>query len=370
MIFKKRTKDSGLEAAVAELEQGVAERDPERTERAFGATLQALRSAPAGEGAPFGERLAALIPDFPPVGPRPMLAMMAGFCVEQGADPAACAKPILAGVHEALLDVLEFAERWRAGDPDAELPEPDGESVDEAALSRLGDDRYEALRLASAWTTLDEWQPPALAVLCRSVPVRRAAGATELPELVRAVAELKQHDLKCLAYALEVLDDEPLVVLHRASGAGFELRIGGIGDNFQLHTLLAHVLIGGGHLPGQAPDPRVVALSLDAPFDPGADLGGLHATGPFNLVAPDGSWIWNEGNPADIPVVDGRRLLVLDPPPYQRGWNVGRFFPMMTASIGLTRVLPPEEAQAWFRHVAPARAFGSAAGQSQGAASS
>ncbi|MFF8605748.1 hypothetical protein ACF06X_07395 [Streptomyces sp. NPDC015346] len=57
-------------------------------------------------------RLAALLPAFPPTGPRPMLAMAAGFCVEHGADPADCAEPILGGVHQDLLDALEFARRW------------------------------------------------------------------------------------------------------------------------------------------------------------------------------------------------------------------------------------------------------------------
>jgi hypothetical protein len=355
VIFKKRNKDAGLAAAVTELEQGVTQRDAERTERAFGAALKALQTSPRTEVAPYGTRLAALIPDFPPVGPRHMLAMMAGYCVEQGTDPAACAVPILTAVHEALADAREFARRWRAADSEAELPQPDEQAVDEAMLSRLGGDEYEALRLALAWCSLERWQPPALAVLCRSMPVRREFATAELVELARAVAKLEQHDLKCLVYALEVVDDEPLVVLHRPSGTGYELRISGIGDNFQLHTLLAHTLIGGGHLPGEAPGERVVELSLDAAFSPDADFGDLHATGAFNLVAPDGTWIWNEGNPSDIPVVDGRRLLVLDPPPYQRSWNVGRFFPMMKASISLTRVLPAEEAQAWFRQVSPAK---------------
>jgi hypothetical protein len=354
MIFKKRTNNAGLATAIAELEEGVAQRDSERTERAFGATLQALQTAPADEVAPYGARLAALLPDFPPTGPRAMLAAMAGFCVERGAEPAACAEPILGAVREMLTDALEFARRWRAADAESELPEPDLQAVD-ALVSRLGEPEYEALRLALGWCSVEQAQAPALAVMCRSVPVRREYGTPKFAELVHAVAKLERHDLKCLAYAVEVLDDEPLVVLHRPSGTGFELRIGGIGDNFQLHTLLAHILIGGGHLPGEAPSVQVVGLSLDAPFDPHADLGGLRATGAFNLVAPDGTWIWNEGNPADIPLVDGRRLLVLDPPPYLRGWNVGRFFPMMTASISLTRVLPVEETRAWFRQVSPAK---------------
>ena len=36
-----------------------------------------------------------------------------------------------------------------------------------------------------------------------------------------------------------VLDDEPLIVLDPDSGCGFQLTMSGIGDNYQLHTLLA-----------------------------------------------------------------------------------------------------------------------------------
>lgn len=37
----------------------------------------------------------------------------------------------------------------------------------------------------------------------------------------------------------QVLDDEPVVVIDNASGRGFRLTMSGVGDNFQLHTLLA-----------------------------------------------------------------------------------------------------------------------------------
>ncbi|MFJ3520421.1 MULTISPECIES: hypothetical protein [unclassified Streptomyces] len=128
-----------------------------------------MKPAPHTEHVQAGPRLAALIPAFPPTGPRAMLAMAAGFCVERGADAAVCAEPILGGVHQDLLDALEFARRWTAtGAADEELPEPDAETIDDALLARLGDDVHEATRLALAWCTVDEWQPPALAVLCRS----------------------------------------------------------------------------------------------------------------------------------------------------------------------------------------------------------
>lgn len=352
MIFKKKKAAPDLAAAVSELEQAVAARDGGRTEGGFAAAMQALQSATDAERVLAGPRLAALLPAFPPTGPRPMLATAAGFCVERGADPVACAEPILGSVHQDLRDALEFARRWTAaGGGEAELPEPDAKIIDDALAARLGVERYEALRLSLAWCAVEQWQAPALAVLCRSAEVRRRYAAAILPAC-RDLAALQHHDLKCLAYALAVLDDEPLVVLHRPTGTGFEVRIGGVGDNFQLHTLLAHVLVGGGHVPGAKPSAESVRLATDP--EPARGRSEAVATGTFELLAPDGTRIWNEGLPDDIPVVEGRRLLVLDEPTYQRSWNADRFFPHLPGVAELTRVLPEGETRAWFARTSPA----------------
>ncbi|SNT05020.1 hypothetical protein [Actinacidiphila glaucinigra] len=346
MIFKRKQKAADLGTVVPELEEAVAARDGARTERAFTAAINSVQQATDAERVLAGPRLAALIPAFPPTGPRPLLAMAAGFCVESGADPVACAEPILGGVHQDLLDALEFARRWTAaGGAEDELPEPDEKIIDDASAARLGEDAHEATRLALAWCSVEEWQPPALAVLCRSAEVRGRYASTLLPAC-RELAALERHDLKCLAYALAVLDDEPLVVLHRPTGTGFEVRIGGIGDNFQLHTLLAHVLVGGGHVPGTAPSAESVRLATD----PAPARGRTDAVviGAFELLAPNGERIWNEGLPDGIPVVEGRRLLVLDEPAYQRGWNADRFFPLLPGTAELTRILPADEARTWF----------------------
>ncbi|MFI1097804.1 hypothetical protein [Streptomyces sp. NPDC020917] len=351
MIFKKKRGASDLATTVSELEEAVAERDGDRTGRAFTALMNGVQSASDAECELAGPRLAALLPAFPPIGPRPMLAMAAGFCVERGADPVACAEPILDGVHRDLLDSLEFGRRWTAGGgAEDELPEPDQKIIDEALLARVGGDTYEATRLALAWCSIQEWQPPALAVLCRSAEVRRRYASALLPAC-RELNGLERHDLKCLAYALAVLDDEPLVVLHRPTGTGFEIRIGGIGDNFQLHTLLAHVLVGGGHVPGTPPSPESVRLATDPA--PARGRTDVVATGAFELLAPDGTRIWNEGLPDDIPVVDGRRLLVLDEPMYQRSWNADRFFPHLAGTAQLTRVLTADETRTWYARTSP-----------------
>ncbi|WP_232542874.1 hypothetical protein [Streptomyces sp. QHH-9511] len=93
---------------------------------------------------------------------------------------------------------------------------------------------------------------------------------------------------------------------------GFKVRIGGIGDNFQLHTLLAHVLVGGGHVPGTALSTESVWLATEP--EPARQRTDAVATGALELLAADGERIWNEELPDDIPVVEGYRLLGPGPP--------------------------------------------------------
>jgi hypothetical protein len=154
---------------------------------------------------------------------------------------------------------------------------------------------------------------------------------------------------------LVVLDDAPLTFLHRPARRGYRVIISGIGDNFQLHTLLATRLIGDepqGLLPGTPTRPGEIAAASD-----GADLtppGGL--TGYFNLVDAYGKWIWNDGRPSDIPRLESERVIVLDPPPYARTWNAGRAYPLMRPSLELDGVLTADETGRWLSMVkAPQR---------------
>ncbi|GAA2711602.1 hypothetical protein ACFY2R_25130 [Micromonospora olivasterospora] len=92
-----------------------------------------------------------------------------------------------------------------------------------------------------------------------------------------------------------------------------------------------------------------MAVATDAPEE---RFGGT-VVGSFNLVDGYGKWIWNEGAPADIPLFEGARVVVLDPPPYQRSWNNIRRFPMMSASLTVAGALPPAEAADWLDRIAP-----------------
>ncbi len=250
--------------------------------------------------------------------------------MERGADAAACAPAVFAGARDAFEAAEVFRARWRDAGR-GELPAHEGEELTDEDVERVG---FEPVM---AWQALPQYEMACVAML-NSKDVRlKAAGKQELRAVAARVEEASGETFKCLSYAVAVLDDEPLVALERATGAGFLSRMSGIGDNFQLHTLLADA--------GEAPSPKAVAQCRDQP-------GTTPTTGSFNLVGADGEWIWNEGNPSDIPVVDGVRVAVVDPAPYRRSWDAGRFFPGMTGELVLERVLTEAEAGGLLAQVA------------------
>ncbi|GAB2647461.1 hypothetical protein GCM10027088_26020 [Nocardia goodfellowii] len=286
--------------------------------------------------------LVAILNEVPPLA-RGQLAVLIGACVEYGADPVACAPRVLANLARNLEHAATFARQW-SEIMDIDLPDPEEEvEVPFTELFEVFDPVH-----VMAWWTQPDWERSGLAMLQRPA-VRKRLGPIRalLQERHDSFAEVSGRWNKCLDYVLRVLDDEPLVVLHRETGTAYRMRMSGMGDNFQLHTLLAHELIGGGYVAGEAPADDAVAACRDAE-------GMVPTVGSFNLVSPSGEWIWNEGTPSDIPLVEGVRLLVLDPPPYRRHWPAGRFFPYMPGDLALEEVLPAAAAATWFAHVEPA----------------
>ena len=118
-----------------------------------------------------------------------------------------------------------------------------------------------------------------------------------------------------------VLDDEPLVAIDHSTGRGFRLTMSGVGDNFQLHTLLADRLIGDplrGLVPGQRPAPDRVAAATTGQTRP--PHNGLTER-RFRLFDGTGAYIYPEGRPADIAAVDGVRIVVLHPSRGSYSWR-------------------------------------------------
>jgi hypothetical protein len=296
------------------------------------------------------------------------LVQLAGAMTNHGPMPRELLPVLVRRATEVMEQAAQFVAKY--GADDESLPDPKDPSLIEPVVARLrdilgrppaepplpgmpdlpADPEGTARALAEAWFTGDGWVQPVLYLSQRkdvraSLPQRaRLLAATE------AVAE-QVNTAHWLLGLLLVLDDEALIVLHRATGRGYRVTISGIGDNFQLHTLLAVNLIGDesrGMIPGKPPTPAETAAASDGDLTP---PGGIK--GNFNLVDAYGKWIWNEGRPADIPHLEGTRVVVIDPPPYGRSWNAGRAYPLMRPAVTVDEILPAAEAARWLSMVKP-----------------
>ncbi|WP_020522205.1 hypothetical protein [Catelliglobosispora koreensis] len=320
-------------------------------ERAFGKAAQAVfKHAPKASPEELTAGLETLRPVLAtvPFGMGVTLAQLAAGLVELGGDPLVAFETLVSRVSEGLELACAFQETWDA-EGHGELPDSDDGGKIPFVMQHLTSE--ESRQRAEAWFTINEWIPSLLLPLQQKV-ARKAVPHWERLTVAAGTTREVIGSSQWLYGLLQVLDDEKFVVLHRESRRGYELTIGGVGDVFQLHTLLAAHLIGDpaqGWIAGVPPRREWVIAATD-----GEDLqpGGIE--GRFNLVDAYGRWIWNEDLPNDIPRFDGVRVIVLDPPPYVRGWNLGRAYPLMYPAVTVDRHMSDQEAAAWLTKVAPA----------------
>jgi hypothetical protein len=341
-------------------------------------------------------RFASLFPKVPIV-VLGTVAVNCGALVENDGDPAIAGPSLLERLRVVNETAGDFCSRCRAlaiaDEPLVnELRAALAEGALDAGRDRLGPsdvvDNYIASegwrRLADTYAQrLYEEHPTSvlgyfaehqfrlglIAHLCRSKALRAAARSqAELLDGTRKRDEVSGSHGSFIATMLQVLDNEPLVVLHVEQRKGFEVRISGIADNFQLHTLLEGAIIGApanGWVDGKAPSARAIAQYRDAVID---ERGGEDVTGAFNLynwtaLQPDGTlfsglgkdiagqWIWNEGCPADIAPFEGLRIVLLGPSPYVRNWSAGRQFQGMRGELTIERVLDSASVNDWLHRL-------------------
>jgi hypothetical protein len=344
---------TSLDALAEEIEAATGARDNIRYRAAFEQLVDALASASPVDVEPVLARFAPLLAEVQ-LGPAANLAQLTGSMAGMVTDTS----PVLSVLVERGCQAMELAARFLdlhrsvLGEPP---PATDMSAIQETA-ERFGaavrDSVDQPLPLVEAWFAGSDWVQPVL-FLAQRADVRAVLPQRE--RLLAGIEGIREHFpvADWLHGLLLVLDDTPLIVLHRSTGRGYRLTIGGVGDNSQLHTLLAARLIGdptAGWLPGTPPTAEMVAAADGSgEMEP---AGGV--VGQFNLADPHGSWIWNEGRPADIPVFEGERVVVLDPAPYARSWNAGRIYPLMQPLLRVDAQMSADEAAAWLARVAPA----------------
>jgi tetratricopeptide (TPR) repeat protein len=282
------------------------------------------------------------------------LALICGSLAEAGANPAPAIAPLKAAFERALPLALVFKSACGA-DMEKILSHPDPKALHDRATAL---DVY-AARLptaARAWNSLHGYCMGAVALLSRSPEGRRQfrADYRQREQFASLVSDCPE--LALLEELLSAPDGEELLVIHPGLKRGYRVRVSGITGNFQLHTLLAYLLIGdpqGGWLPGVRPNRRIMAAERGTlvPWE------NLIAQSIFNMVSwrgvqPDGSlsadpgtWIWGEGRPSDIPRFEGQWTILMGPLTYQDSWTARPKFPGLQAECILEEILSQPEVE-------------------------
>jgi hypothetical protein len=344
---------------IAEISQAMHAGDPSR----FRALLGRLHSSVQGCGP---DELTGVITGLAPLlgevaGVYSKLAIMAGAFVEWGGSPL----PLAGFLPDRAVAAMQynglFPRAWQAASGGRELPE--GRTMNEvtgiivAHAERNGIPADAATFLAMSWFDVEDWIRP----MCTCMANRQFRGAltagqqSRIKETATAIAD-RVGGARWLQGLAEVLDDEPLIVLHPASGRGFRLTMSGVGDNYQLHTLLADRLSGQAEsgIPGLEPPLRAwveEATSAEPVPHPGTDPIRRR----FRLYDGTGAYVYPEGRPADIGLTGGMRVLVVHPPKGNYGWVHARSYPLMTPRLTLDAVLGSAETSTWLGRVTPAR---------------
>jgi hypothetical protein len=296
-----------------------------------------------------------------PEGVFARLALVAGAYVEWGGSPLALAANAPACALYTMWLRTKFSELWPVvgggrAEPDPAQPPPMTELIDlfRAAAAALGLSEQDATSTALAWFDVHHWVSLMITVMARREFCDAADLLSEIGQAAGRLGEAvpRVHWLVGLA---QVLDDEPIVAIDHATGRGFRLTMSGVGDNYQLHTLLADRLIGDpvrGFLTGEPPVPAwVAAATTGSPHRPADDPIRRR----FRLFDAAGGYIYPEGRPADIPPVDGVRVIVIHPSRGIYGWLAGRTYEHMTPTLTLDYIMTPDEAHTWRARISPAR---------------
>jgi hypothetical protein len=315
----------------------------------------AIRTLPSAERDEAFRMMAelAISAPLPAVG---LASLLCGVFVENSGTVSVGAPAIIAAGRRAFATAARQREAiwaaWRAaeGTKGGRLSPQEAQAASEKASRVFSAEERGTL------AKLPFFSDPLCAIMERSKQVRKTVREDRaFCQDIWAFREQGNDTPALLSKLLIVLDDVDLLVLHPQMRRGYSVRIAGICHNFQLHTLLADALIGDpaqGLLPGPRPDPRAVGMAKDQPFDPEAPpaQASFHLQ-TWHAIRPDGSHdtgamnhvLWHEGTPADIPAVEGLRIVVLSPVTLPRSWRAPRDWTEMVGELEIRQKLSPEQ---------------------------
>ena len=298
--------------------------------------------------------------------PAGVASRIVGAMIEAGHDPQPARAAMLGALQTTLPVCASMVDEARAevGEPDPAL-----DLNDDAIDAWLADQHAHALNEVAgrrpsaleAWQRLHEIWPGTIALL--SVDPAARAEASELAEVAEKIEEVHEAG-GWLRAMLTVLDEEPYVAIEPATRTGIVGRMSGIVENFQLNTLLMDEF--------PRDEPRVTKEAVAVARGSGPQQIDETVTSVWNLytyaaLQPGGelpeatdreyadTWIWHEGMPADIPVLDGHRVILLGPAQPTRSWPAQRMFLKLPARL-TAQLLDEEALNGWLAKIEAAAA--------------
>lgn len=194
----------------------------------------------------------------------------------------------------------------------------------------------------------------------------------DLKSNIRYYNELKDYIIDIISYKAEfywidrllnILYEEPILVIDIDNNRGFTGKINGVSDNYQLMHLLMS-------LPQLNESPAISESDLKVIDGRGIHVSNSVITGKWNMynygiidiegweeikIGPAKTydlqdfWIWGEGTPSEISVHNGYRIILLGRSPIQRQTRLQRTFQHVRANIEVEKVLTEEEIKQWLK---------------------
>lgn len=307
------------------------------------------------------EAMATLAAGLNSLDPEPagVASRVVGAMIEAGHDPRPVRAAMLGALQQTLPVCAAIADEARAevGDPPDHIDEDEAEDwLAERGAEALNEAAGRRPAAAAAWQRLHEVWPGAIALF--SVDPEARAEAQDLAPIAERIEDVHEA-AGWLRAMLTVLHDEPYVAIEPETRTGVVGRMSGIVENFQLCTLLMDEF--------PRDEPRVSKAAVAVARGDGPQQIDETVTGVWNLFTyealqpgsklPDPAdislshtWIWNEGMPADIPVLDGHRLILLGPAAYSRQWKAQRMFLRLPARL-TADLLDDDAVGAWLAKI-------------------
>ena len=295
------------------------------------------------------------------------LAVICGALIEHGCPPDPLASPLFLRIGELLPRVIKLYDLCAAQIPKS-TSAADHDSSEAQFLTVLEQHRDAFPALCAAWNDLDHFAPAVIAVLSTSPQWRNMAHCFQEP--LKHIMDHHQA-ARWLVRLLAVVEGA-LLLIEPATCSGWQARMSGIADNYQLQTLVLATL-------NDNSSTIPVPNSSTIPVPPSAGAVDV-ARGIGPQQSPDevsGRWdfyswqaiqpdlqlpriehplaqkykIIDAGLPAEIPMFAGQRVLLLGPRTQRPRWVSQRPFGHLKADLHYERALSSASCRDWLQRM-------------------